>query len=70
MAQSVSLENPDWIECGICGLRFDPAAHIACAGCPIQKSCQLICCPRCGFETVDPGRSTLARLVNRLLPKQ
>lgn len=50
------------ITCMMCGHRFDPTAQMACIDCPLQKNCQLVCCPVCGYETVDPGKSYLARI--------
>ena len=55
------------ITCSMCGHHFDPAAHLACQGCPLQKGCQLVCCPACGYENVDVRRSSLARLAARWL---
>jgi hypothetical protein len=57
----------DMITCTMCGHRFDPAAHTACHSCPLQRGCQLTCCPACGFEMVNPDRSILARLAKRWL---
>jgi hypothetical protein len=51
----------------MCGHVFEPAEHTVCAGCPLEKGCQLVCCPACGFETVDPQQSVLARLVMNFL---
>ncbi len=58
------------LTCAMCGQRFDPAQAVACQGCPLQKGCQLVRCPACGFEMVDPRRSTLARLAQRLFVKE
>ena len=59
----VPNQNPASITCSMCGHHFNPAEHIACAACPLQGGCQLVCCPACGYEMVDPSRSGLARLV-------
>lgn len=56
------------IECGLCGYEYDPDQHIACQSCPLHSGCNLVCCPACGYQTVDPQRSLLVRLVN-YLPK-
>lgn len=56
------------LTCTMCGENFDPATHIACQSCPLQKGCALVCCPRCGFEMVDVSQSRLVRLVSRWLP--
>ena len=53
--------------CSMCGHHFDPAEHSACQSCPLQTGCTLVCCPKCGYETVDVNQSMLARLVGRWL---
>jgi hypothetical protein len=36
--------------CGLCGYEFtEDQAQAACEGCPMG-SCNLLCCPRCGYE--------------------
>lgn len=57
------------ITCPMCGFHFDPAVNRSCTSCPLQPGCQLVCCPNCGYEAVDPDRSTLARTANRLFRK-
>jgi hypothetical protein len=57
------------ITCSMCGNIFDPAGRSSCKGCPLQKGCLLVCCPACGYETVDPGSSAVARAFNRLLER-
>ncbi len=57
----------DLVTCSMCGYRFDPQAHLACQSCPLNSGCQVVCCPSCGFQWVDPGGSTLVRLASRLL---
>lgn len=48
---------------------FDPVEHARCQSCPLHPGCQLVCCPNCGFETVNVEKSSLARAVQRwLLP--
>ena len=55
------------MRCRLCGHEFD-AARLAChAGCPLGSHCSLICCPNCGYQTVDEGKSALGRLVRRLV---
>jgi Fe2+ transport system protein FeoA len=54
-----------WITCPMCGQVFDAAAHVACQSCPLNKGCQLVCCPSCGYETVDPSQSRLVRWAGR-----
>jgi hypothetical protein len=56
-----------WITCPMCGYVYDPDEHIACRSCPLHKNCHLVCCPNCGYESIDPGRSVLAQAVDRWL---
>ena len=58
------------ITCPMCGHTFDPDEHAACKACPLQKGCQLVCCPVCGYEMVNPQQSILARLVMNLLDRK
>lgn len=58
------------ITCAMCGHVFDAEAHTACQACPLAKGCSLVCCPACGYETVDERRSGLARLALRLLGRR
>lgn len=50
------------MQCAMCGQRYDPDQHLACQNCPMHAGCNLVCCPNCGYQTVDPGRSKLVRL--------
>jgi Fe2+ transport system protein FeoA len=54
------------ITCSMCGFSFDPCQHATCQGCPVQKGCQLISCPNCGYETVNPQQSSLVRWITGL----
>jgi hypothetical protein len=58
------------IVCTMCGTTFDPANHASCQSCPLNKNCTLVCCPVCGFETVDPSQSRLARLASLLFARK
>lgn len=53
------------ITCGFCGQPFDPDEQDTCSACPLHTGCGLVRCPACGFETVDPRRSTLAKWARR-----
>jgi ribosomal protein L37AE/L43A len=55
--------------CPMCGYTFDKTAHTGCQSCPLNGGCSLICCPQCGYQMVDPGQSSLARLASGLLSK-
>jgi Fe2+ transport system protein FeoA len=53
----------------LCGCRFKPEQHAACPACPLAKGCSLVCCPACGYSTIDPSRSSLVRLGRRFRGK-
>lgn len=55
------------VRCGLCGHRFDPGELACHAECPLGAHCTLICCPNCGYQVVDTGRTVLGRLLARLL---
>ena len=55
------------ITCSMCNHTFDPSEHLRCTECPIKKGCQLVCCPNCGFETVNLEQSSLVRFAFRLI---
>jgi hypothetical protein len=57
------------ITCSMCGYTFDSSNHPACGSCPLQSGCLAVCCPNCGFETVDVNRSRLARWFAGILSK-
>ncbi len=54
--------SPRDFRCSMCGLRFDPDQHLACQQCPLHSGCDLVCCPSCGYQTIDPGHSKMVRL--------
>lgn len=58
------------VRCELCGHRFDPAALACHAECPLGAHCTLICCPRCGYQAVDAGRTWVGRLLGRLLGRR
>ena len=56
--------------CAMCGYEFDAAELVCHSACPLAGHCLVICCPRCGYGAVDPGRARLTRLVARLVGKR
>lgn len=60
------MKDQTWMNCSMCGFRFDPGAHVACKSCPLQSGCSVVCCPSCGYEMVDVNQSRLAGLVLKL----
>ena len=51
--------------CPLCGAGIGAGGAAGCAGCPIAWSCDLLRCPRCGYQF--PRRSRLVAWVKRLL---
>jgi len=50
------------MKCALCGLDFDEKdAKRACSGCIMAKSCNLIKCPNCGYES--PVESKLIKKI-------
>ena len=52
--------------CPLCGHRFDAGALTCHEQCPLGRGCNLVCCPACGYETVDETSSRLARRLARV----
>ena len=50
------------MRCRLCGHAFDPGALACHAGCPLGSRCSLICCPSCGYQTVDESKSDTHRV--------
>lgn len=54
------------MKCALCGYEFD-RGNLACYGkCPLAAGCHIICCPNCGYQTVDESRSGSVNLLLRL----
>jgi hypothetical protein len=51
----------------MCGYRYDPDLNLSCHACPLHRGCQMVCCPSCGYQTVDTDQSWLVRVFERLL---
>jgi ribosomal protein L37E len=64
------MTSPDSnITCPLCGTRYNETEGQTChSGCPLQRSCQLLSCPACGYEVPAPTRVT--RWLSRWLGKQ
>lgn len=58
------------MKCTLCGYEFNEvAADRACSGCSLMKSCKLIKCPNCGFETPAEPK-WLKKLRKKIPPKK
>jgi len=55
----------DIIICPMCGCRYNVDEQAACQACPINKDCQMVCCPVCGYKTIDTAGSKLAGIVEK-----
>jgi hypothetical protein len=58
------------VTCALCRQPYDETA-LACRGkCPLSDlyGCGLLCCPHCGYQSVDEEKSTAARWLQRLWP--
>lgn len=55
--------------CLLCGLDFSgEACH---SSCPFSKGCEMIRCPRCGYEFVEKGfMVSLVRRIFRVSPER
>jgi Fe2+ transport system protein FeoA len=53
--------------CPLCGHSYNPAEEPGCAACPLHSGCNLVCCPACGYKTVDAHQSWLARTASSLM---
>ena len=49
------------ITCPLCGAAYVPNDS-GCSSCPLGKNCKnLVCCPECGYKTVDINNITFGR---------
>jgi hypothetical protein len=60
--------NPGKIRCPLCQYLIDPADRGCRTGCPIGKSCSLVCCPRCRYSFPMP-ESKVVDFLKSLFPK-
>lgn len=47
-------------QCGVCGTRFIHGGRV-CGACPLSAGCDLVRCPRCGYQFPRASR-TLERI--------
>lgn len=66
MSRSASRET----RCGLCGHRFEPAALACHTACPLGSHCNLICCPKCGYQVVDASRTKVGGLLGRIIRRR
>lgn len=58
------------IKCPMCGYQFDSSGYLNCQNCPLHGSCNIVCCPNCGYEMIDLQRSKFAHILSKILPQK
>jgi hypothetical protein len=53
------------MKCELCGHEFTPDDVRCNPACPLAGGCPVVCCPRCGYQTLGDSRSTLVRLARK-----
>lgn len=56
------------MQCPLCSFEFEPRSGCS-TSCPFGSGCNLVCCPNCGYQGVDPERSRLAGWVQRAISR-
>lgn len=57
------------MKCALCGYEFAERELTCHSSCPLAHHCAVICCPNCGYQTVDESRSAIVTLLNRFRRK-
>lgn len=52
------------IHCALCGFEYEPVPSCP-ASCPLNGACHFVCCPRCGYQNIDPSQSSSVKLVKK-----
>jgi hypothetical protein len=53
------------MKCALCGHEFTQEEAVCNPACPMAEGCLVVCCPRCGYQTLDESRSVLVRLARK-----
>jgi transposase len=60
------MSAPQTITCPLCGATYAETEGRGCrGGCPVSSGCNLLACPRCGYEV--PAQTKLTRWLSRWL---
>jgi hypothetical protein len=51
----------------MCGYTYDPSGLHSCQSCPVNHDCSIVCCPNCGFQSVDIQKTKLAKFISSIL---
>lgn len=57
------------MKCALCNYEFDQTSLACHTQCPLGQNCSIICCPNCGYQTVDESKSIVAVLANKVRQK-
>ena len=58
------MSAPQTITCPLCGATYAETEGRGCrGGCPVSSGCNLLACPRCGYEV--PAQTKLTRWLSR-----
>lgn len=55
------------MRCQLCGFEFDETRLQCHTSCPFNDHCAVVCCPRCGYQTIDEAKSGVVDLLRRAL---
>ncbi|MFQ6617055.1 MAG: hypothetical protein ACE5QV_00080 [Fidelibacterota bacterium] len=44
------------MKCPLCGYEFDERSKGCHSGCPMNRDCNLICCPNCGYSFIGGSK--------------
>ena len=53
--------------CPLCGHALDATG---CDSCPLGSNCPMVCCPACGYTTIDTNKTTVGKIALNLIPSQ
>jgi Fe2+ transport system protein FeoA len=53
--------------CPLCGHALDATG---CEACPLGSNCPMVCCPACGYTTIDTDKTMVGKLALKLAPSQ
>jgi Fe2+ transport system protein FeoA len=57
------------MRCSLCGFKFDETRLVCHGSCPLNVYCAVVCCPHCGYQTVDMAKSPVNTAVRSLLAR-
>ncbi len=52
--------------CPLCGHKYDASKAVCHTSCPLGASCNLICCPNCGYQVPNEDRMGLTKKLRQL----